>query len=313
MRVLFTGGGGSGTQALWELLQHRYDIHFADADVRRVNPIVPPDHSHAVPLACDAEFVNEVKRICRDLSVDVLVPGVDEELEQLAARRSDFGATTLLLPAAEFIRTMLDKFEFASRLRAQGIYVPRTKLLDDPEPWLTFPCIVKPRRGRGSRGVVIVRDASELATLRNSAGESSNKSVVQELATGTEYSVQVVGDGRQVVRAVFPARIISKRGITISAIGEHNEIVIDACTQIHEAVPSAGCYNVQGILDDDQRFLPFEINPRVSTTLCLALASGIDPIEILMSPPGNKGLIPFEAGIELNRFWHNSFTRPSTK
>lgn len=311
MRVLFTGGGGAGTEALWELLSGRHELHFADADVRMVNPIVPRSRAHEIPFASHPEFFEVLRRLCRDLLIDVLVPGVDEELEQLSMRRAEFNPTVILLPTFDFTRIMLDKLEFARSLFAAGAPVPRTQSLADRGPWTDFPCIVKPRRGRGSRGVTVVANSIELEAMRTAVIERSDEYVVQELAGGTEYSVQVVADSDQRLRAVFPARIIAKRGITISAIGEQNQAVIKACERIHQSMPTSGCYNVQGILGEDLSFLPFEINPRVSTTLCLAVASGIDPVEIFTVPAERQGLVPFEAGVALNRFWHNAFTRPS--
>ena len=311
MRVLFTGGGGAGTEALWELLRDRHELHFADADVHRVTPKVPRSNAHPIPFASSAGFLECTKKLCDDLRIEILVPGVDEELEQLASRREEFASTTILMPTLAFTSTMLDKFEFARALSAAGVPIPRTHSLADPEPWTAFPCIVKPRRGRGSRGVTIVRDAAEFEAMVTAAGERADEYVVQELAAGTEYSVQVVADSERRLRAVFPARILAKRGITISAIGEQNQAVIDACESIHRSVPTSGCYNVQGMLDEGSTFLPFEINPRVSTTLCLAVASGVDPVEIFTTPIEREGLVPFVAGVALDRFWHNEITRPS--
>ena len=309
MRVLFTGGGGAGTEALLNLLGNRHELHFADADSLRVHPIVPRSNAHQIPFASNPKFVDYLKDLCRELVIDVLVPGVDEELEQLALRRAEFEPTAILLPTAAFTETMLDKLVFARALSASGVPVPRTQSLGDPEPWTAFSCIVKPRRGRGSRGVMVVREASEFRAMQSASAARANDYVVQELLEGIEYSVQVVADREQQLRAIFPARIIAKRGITISAVGEQNHAVIDACEHLHRSVPTSGCYNVQGILDDERRFLPFEINPRVSTTLCLAVASGIDPVEIFIRPPEIPELVPFEAGVALARFWHNAFTR----
>ena len=49
MRVLFTGGGGAGTSALWSLLDGRYEIHAADADPARISPIIPRDRASSHP------------------------------------------------------------------------------------------------------------------------------------------------------------------------------------------------------------------------------------------------------------------------
>ncbi|MDP1878028.1 MAG: ATP-grasp domain-containing protein [Actinomycetota bacterium] len=305
MKVLFTGGGGAGTQALWDLLSPRYEVHFCDADPRRVTPAVPVTRVHAIPMASDPGFVGALAALCRREAIDVVVPGVDEELSALARGRSLFGATAILVPSEDFVEAMLDKLHFVERLSESGVRLPVTAVMADSAGWDRFPAIVKPRRGRGSRGVVVVDDATSLANHRGNVGEDAGLHVVQELIPGDEYSVQVMVNARGTLRGVFPARVLAKRGITISAVGQAHAAVEDACRAIHAAEPTPGCYNVQGILDGSGRFVPFEINPRVSTTLCLAVASGLDPLELCFDDVGDGGLARFEPGVRLERYWTN--------
>src|SRR5215213_11892090 len=100
-RLLFTGGGGAGSEALHRLLQG-YDVHFADADTEAKPATVPADAWHSVPLASAPAFLDELRRLCRDLQVDVLIPGVDEELLAIARSRHTI-AREVMLPATEFV------------------------------------------------------------------------------------------------------------------------------------------------------------------------------------------------------------------
>ncbi|MEC8019005.1 MAG: ATP-dependent carboxylate-amine ligase, partial [Actinomycetota bacterium] len=84
MRVLFTGGGGAGTSALWSLLDGRYEIHAADADPTRISPIIPRDRAHHIPMGSDPKFLASLRELCARIEIDVLVPGVDEELLPIA-------------------------------------------------------------------------------------------------------------------------------------------------------------------------------------------------------------------------------------
>lgn len=305
MKVLFTGGGGAGTQALWDLLSPRYEVHFCDTDPRRVTPAVPVTRVHAIPMASDPGFVASLAALCRREAIDVVVPGVDEELSALARGRSLLEATAVLVPSEDFVEAMLDKLHFVERLSGSGVRLPVTAVLADSAGWETFPAIVKPRRGRGSRGVVVVDDASALERHRNQLGVDAGLHVIQELVCGDEYSVQVMVNSHGTLRGVFPAHVLAKRGITISAVGEAHAAVEEACRAIHVAEPTPGCYNVQGILDSSGRFVPFEINPRVSTTLCLAVASGLNPLDLCFDDVGESGLARFEPGVRLERYWTN--------
>ena len=305
MRVLFTGGGGAGTSALWNLLDGRYEIHAADADPARISPIIPRERAHHVPMGSDPNFLASLRELCTRIEIDVLVPGVDEELLSIAENHGSFGSTRVILPDKTFVSTMLDKLTFAEVMDSHGIPVPRTVRLDRSESWTDFPCIVKPRRGRGSRGVAVVSNEVELRSFAAGIGIDASALIVQELIVGDEYSVQVIASPDGALRSVVPASILIKRGITISAVTTADEGVLKACDDLHHAFPTSGIYNIQGILTRDGKFLVFEINPRVSTTLCLAVAAGIDVVT-LSCTAGEQ--IPAREGIRLDRFWTNVFS-----
>ncbi len=309
MRVLFTGGGGAGAEALWNLLEGQHEVHFCDPDPRRISAVVPDDRAHGVPMAVDPAYLDAVVRLCRDESIDVLVPGVDEELELLARHRDELSPTVVLLPDAAFVETMLDKLSFTQALAGAGIRVPRTLPLGAAGRWSAFPAIVKPRHGRGSRGVSVVDDGLALAGLRDGLGGAADTYIVQELIRGDEYTVQLMVNGHGALRAVFPVHVLAKRGVTISAVAADSADVRAVCERIHEATAAQGCYNVQGIIDEYGVFAPFELNPRVSTTLCLAVAAGLDPLTLCFDSVKGEPLEQFDVGIRLERYWHNEIIR----
>ena len=305
MRILLTGGGGAGTPALWDLLGDRYEIHAADVDTTRISPVVPRERVHQIPMGEGLQFLPSLRELCSRLEIDVLVPGVDEELLPIAEMYDAFGSTRVLLPEKTFVRIMLDKLAFTEALESCRIPVPRTVRLDRSDTWHKYPCIVKPRWGRGSRDVSVVSDGGELQQVAARLGTDAKAFVVQELIVGHEYSVQVIAGPDGSLRAVVPAQILMKRGITISAVTTADTAVLRVCEEIHDAFSTPGVYNVQGILTREGSFLPFEINPRVSTTLCLAVAAGIDVIE-LSGVAGER--VSAQDGIRLERFWSNVFS-----
>ena len=90
----------------------------------------------------------------------------------------------------------------------------------------------------------------------------------------------MVANSQSELLCVVPAKISVKKGVTIKAKTDYNLSVINACRNIHQKIPCAGTYNIQLILTNDNHVYPFEINPRISTTFCLILAAGINPIEL---------------------------------
>lgn len=307
IKVLFTGGGGAGNEALWRLLGHRYTLHFGDADLIAIDPSIPEDRRHQLPWASDPDFVGKMADLCRRLGIDLLVPGVDEELLALARNANALAPTRLLLPNADYVGTMLDKLHMVSALSEKNIQVPFSRTLVDSLDGFSFPCISKPRSGRGSRDVRVLNSSEEATALCLAAGRAAEKILLQEKIEGTEYTVQMVADAGGQLHAIVPVKVNIKRGITLRAETEAEPQVIAACHMMHQAIPAGGCYNIQLILTAKGSVLPFEINPRVSTTLCLVVAAGIDPIAIFSGHVHTKNILPFIAGIQLRRHWTNYF------
>ena len=309
-RLLFTGGGGAGSEALSRLLQGHYEVHFADADNDAKPHSIPLNRWHQIPFASAPTFIKELHHLCRKLEVDILIPGVDEELLLVANVRNSMECDVLLPPVA-FVKAHLDKLTSNSLLHEHGLPAPTTEPLSAHQR-IPFPCIVKPRQGRGSRGVAIVHSEQELQAHVVLSGHRPEEFIIQELLAGQEYTIMMAADRAGQLRAVVPVKVGIKRGITLRAETDRDECVIAACVAIHAAQPVPGCYNIQLVKTEAGEVKPFEINPRISTTACLALAAGVDFIDIYL---GNKkdenykeiGLLLFRDGLGLRRSWHNEF------
>ena len=309
IKILFTGGGGAGNEALWRLLGNRYILHFGDADSTAIDPSIPEDRRHQLPWASDPDFVDKMADLCRRLGIDLLVPSVDEELLALARNANVLAPTRLMLPHADYVEMMLDKLHMNRALSERKIPVPFSRTLVDDLKDIHFPCISKPRSGRGSRDVRVLKSIADAMSLKSTLGDAAEKTLVQDKIEGVEYTVQMVADDAGRLRAIVPVRVGIKRGITIRAETEAEPKVIAACSAIHQAVPTGGCYNIQLMLTAEGEVFPFEINPRISTTFCLVVAAGIDPIAIFLEQDRNDCILPFVAGIKLRRHWTNLFLK----
>lgn len=311
-RVCFTGGGGAGSEALYRLLEGRYEVHFADADPEAIDPAIPADRRHVLPFASDPAFSDQVFALVLDQQLDLLVPGVDEELLKVAELVQQDRIRALLPPAA-FIQRHLDKQASMQWLAAQGLPAPRTRpAVEGGE--IGFPCIVKPRSGRGSRGVTLIRSPEQLGAYAAWCGQP-DEWIAQEYAQGREFTVMVASDAEARLRAVVPVAVEVKRGITLRAQTCRCPEVEEVCRRVHAADPVPGCFNVQLMLQPDGTVRIFEINPRVSTTLCLGVAAGVDPVGLFLDPqPGADGdLLPFKASLRLRRNWINHFEQGGGK
>lgn len=272
-----TGAGGAATPYLIERLQTQgFRVIAADMDEHAIGLLVA-DKAFVIPGGLSPKFLPVLQCICADEQVDAVVPLVDEELIATCDLEQD--GIVVLLPRPEFIRTCLDKALLMERLKAAGIGIPDTRLVSEGADGLKFPLVVKPRTGRGSRGVAIVDSASMLASVVSQSQYAPDRLLLQDYIDGPEFTISVVvwRDGE--VQAVVPKEIISKRGITRLAITRRNPLIDDLCRAIQKNLRADGPFNVQLRLDGKSG-LPkvFEINPRFSTTVSLTIAAGVDEV-----------------------------------
>ena len=305
-KILFTGGGGAGNEAINRHWHGRYDMYFGDADPTAIAASIPADRRVRLPFARDPVFVPEIRRLAREHALDLVVPGVDEELLPLARAAGD-SPVPFLLPSAGFVESMLDKYRAEQLIAEAGLSAPRTVLFDRAEE-LTFPIIAKPRSGRGSRGVRQLTDPSQLAPYFALSGvPASDDLVAQDYVEGQEYTVFVAADRTGKLAAVVPVKVLIKRGITIRAETDATPEILDYVERFQGHFRASGVYNIQLMLTDDRKIYPFEVNPRVSTTFCLAVSTGFDPIAAFLDGAKGDVFVP-DRHYSLQRSWSNEIT-----
>jgi carbamoyl-phosphate synthase large subunit len=276
VRVLVTGAGGPAAIAAMKSLRADSSIQLiaADMDPWAAGLYLVPERT-LVPAGTAPEFAEVLLGRCRALGVDVVLPTVDAELLPLAAARDTFAAAgiRLLLAPATALGVILDKLSLARH--CHGIVpVPRTEPFGpatDPGSW-TYPVVVKPRQGSGSRGVVIVGSAAELAALDRPPGL-----IVQDFLPGEEYSVDVLADAAGHVIASVPrlrARVDS--GVSVGGRTVHDPEVEGFGRAVARATGLTYVANVQCRRDRDGQPALLEVNPRMPGTLGLTIASGVD-------------------------------------
>lgn len=313
--VLLTGAGGAAVPGLIEKLRSRgYRVLAADMD-----PYAPglylADLGFVIPAGVSSDFLPVMRTICQRESVDVIVPLVDEEL--LASLELENDGFTVILPNSNFVRICLDKFLLMQNLDEVGISIPRTLLATAELKEIDFPLVVKPRKGRGSRGLGIVNSKEELESFLSLSPYAANELILQEYINGPEFTVSVVVWRDGDVQAVVPKRIISKRGITNLAVTQYDSDIEKLCCEIQKRLRADGPFNVQlRINQNTGKPVLFEINPRFSTTVSLTIAAGINELEgLIIQAVGGKEKFQFgdwKEGVVLLRRYLDLFIDETT-
>ena len=200
--------------------------------------VTPPIHHE--------DYIPFLRDYCRRESISAILPLFDIDVPVLAMARADFAeeGVRVIVPSLEAAEICNDKWRTVNFLRAAGIRTLRTYL--SPESALAsvaagdiqFPMIVKPRWGMGSIGLIQAEDAEELRLVYRLVtrrvftsylqAESLSKPeaavLIQELATGTEYGLDVLNNlsGEHVV-TVAKRKLAMRSGETDIAITEDRQ------------------------------------------------------------------------------------------
>ena len=276
--VLVTGAGGPAAIAVIKSLRADPGVELlaADTDCWAAGLYLVPRAARAlIPPGPSPEFTELLLARCMELGADVVIPTVDAELRPLAAARRTFeqAGVRLMLPPAAALDLALDKLALALACAAV-VRVPRTEPLDgktDPESW-SYPVVVKPRTGSGSRDISVLVSAAELKAM-----EPAEDFIIQEYLPGPEYSIDVLADtdGR-VVAGVPRVRARVDAGVSVAGRTLHDRELEWFGAEVVTRLGLTFIANVQVRRDQAGQPALVEVNPRVPGSLSLTVASGVD-------------------------------------
>lgn len=224
------------------------------------------DEGVLLPRAGDPGFDDAIFDLCARAKIGLVVPTIDTELAAYAAIAPALAAagTTVAVSSPDAISICGSKRRTHDWLAEHGFPVPKQWNADEAllldEHVLKFPLIVKPDRGSSSIGLSLVRDRSELQVALKASAV-----VIEEVALGHEYTVDVFVDAGGAAHSAVPRRRLETRAGEVSkGLTVHDPSVEDLVVRVAAALPGArGCLNVQVFLDPTtSRMAIIEINPR---------------------------------------------------
>ena len=75
-----------------------------------ISPTIPDSRKYQIPSASSELFISHISELCDRLAVDLLIPGVDEELVLVQGQFPGECQTKVFLPKPEFVSAMLNKY-----------------------------------------------------------------------------------------------------------------------------------------------------------------------------------------------------------
>jgi carbamoyl-phosphate synthase large subunit len=227
----------------------------------------------------DPGYLPWLLQIIRKHRVDLVIPGIEIDMyawvDQIPAIQST--GCRVLHNSLPLIQLCKDKWAFFEHLAAAGLVCAIDSSLSQDFDWLRqrfgLPFILKPRRGFGSKGVVLVDKEAQFSTYRAQVGPLLMVQPVVGL-DDEEYTTSAFCDGKGGLFASMTLRRkLSRDGFTDRAEVVDTQPFLDTMQQLCRLMCPHGPTNFQFRQTADGPKL-LEINPRISSCTSIRSAFG---------------------------------------
>ena len=275
------------------------------ADANALAPaLYSADHRVLVPRIDDPGYVPALRALVAEHGVRLIVPLTDLDQVTLAESRKELGAL-VLLPDAEIVERLGDKYLAHLLFEERGIASPPTWLPNGVPDDADFPLLVKAREGFGSRHIYRAEDRAQLGFF---LGYTPVDSIVQACLGGEEFSIDVFCDlDARCLNAIPRTMIESKGGESIKGMTIRDERLIELARDVAEKLELVGPANIQCFREEDGSHYVTDINPRFGGGFPLPLAAGSRYPELALALARGERPEPrlgdFREGIVMTRFF----------
>ncbi len=275
--ILVTGIGGN---VAWGILRNLralpYDLFVVGCNIKNFsagNHLC--DAFHKVPYAYEEGYVDAINKIVDQHKIDLIIPSTDYEVYYLAANKKKINCK-IAVSSADATGIYLDKH--LSALHHHQNEIPFAESILPSHYKAQFKdCIVKPRKGRGSRGLVI--NPKDLSAFND------NDHVIQRFHRGKEITTAFYITKKKYILGHITMERTLENGATnqCKVVYDHDKLILPIIEKMNGAGDLWGSVNIQSIIDENtQQIIPFEVNCRISGTNSIRSHFGFSDVKYLL-------------------------------
>ncbi|KDE40453.1 UDP-glucose 4-epimerase [Nitrincola lacisaponensis] len=269
------------------------------------------DDQKILPGIYDKDYLLHLLEACKKDNIEILLPGLDDELLLLSKNKKKFekNGTTIPISSEEIINYCRDKELMSKELnKYESIFVKcyeKQEIERHSNENTILPLIAKPKSGCASRGIFIIKSKEDL----NKVTESH---VIQEIAipersdNNHQAFVDALNKNQLIQVSEFSFQIvIGKNGIELGRFCSYNKLqngipieIIpisspDIWNEINPLIPTLikkglyGPINFQGRMTDNGLKI-FELNARFTGITGLRALMGFNEVEAIILDSLNR-------------------------
>lgn len=263
------------------------------------------DNYYPVPSVYQDGWLDSLVKICRELEIDYIFPAYDDVIVALVQRQDEIPAVVLSATVDVCLLTRSKRATYQALkdvIRVPQVFLPG---VDD---WasLVYPVFMKPDRGQGSQGAILIKNQQELVQKL----AETHDSVICEYLPGEEYTVDCFSDrANGLLFCGARIRLRVRNGI---AVGTKIVDLPEArcmAEKIQQSLQMRGAWFFQLKRSVDGELTLLEVAPRVAGSMSVNRVIGVNfplltifeherlPIEIL----ANKGEVRLDRAL-CNRY-----------
>lgn len=243
-----------------------------------LNPVLAPachvsDGYRKVSRASSEEYIEDLRIICKEWDIKMIIPTIDTELLALSKNKEIFDTMGIhaIVSDYSFIQACRDKRVINGFFVEKGIEIPREVSKDAP----TFPLFIKPYDGSLSKDTFLISGEEDLTDYH-----FQNKKLMfmeyMDPDEYDEYTVDTYYDKHNELKCVVPRkRIWVRAGEVNKGLAEKNEIVEFVKEKLSVIKGAKGCLTMQFFLGkNNRRIVGIEINSRFGGGYPLSYLAG---------------------------------------